>query len=110
MSGDHDLATRVQALEDCVDILQLIMSYPLTLDSGAEECCLGVNDTAQGTLSVHSAISIRTPASTHFSAAPLGTPATFILTLRSKHTCDRSLGASTMPNGCARSSFLNLRP
>jgi hypothetical protein len=60
MSGDHDLATRVQALEDRVDILQLIMSYPLTLDSGAEEYCrsvwaqTGVFDRGKGDPAEHS--------------------------------------------------------
>lgn len=39
MTGDHDLAKRVQSLEDRLDILQLIMSYPLALDSGAEKHC-----------------------------------------------------------------------
>jgi len=39
MTGDEDLTTRVRALEDRLDILQLIMSYPLALDSGAEKHC-----------------------------------------------------------------------
>jgi hypothetical protein len=39
MTGDQDLEQRVQALEDRLDILQLIMSYPLALDSGAEQHC-----------------------------------------------------------------------
>ena len=39
MTGDQDLEKRVQALEDRLDILQLIMSYPLALDSGAETHC-----------------------------------------------------------------------
>src|SRR4051794_15423754 len=39
MSADRDLGQRIQALEDRLDILQLIMSYPLALDSGAEKHC-----------------------------------------------------------------------
>src|SRR5947209_13134652 len=42
MTGDQDLEKRVQALEDKLDILQLIMSYPLALDSGTEEHCRSV--------------------------------------------------------------------
>ncbi len=38
MSDDQqDLAKRIQALEDRLDIIQLIMSYPLALDSGSSE-------------------------------------------------------------------------
>lgn len=33
----QDLAARVQALEDRLDIIQLVMSYPLILDSGLSE-------------------------------------------------------------------------
>jgi hypothetical protein len=39
MSPPQDLEKRVQVLEDKLDILQLIMSYPLALDSGAEKHC-----------------------------------------------------------------------
>jgi uncharacterized protein with PhoU and TrkA domain len=39
MTGDQDLAKRVQMLEDRLDILQLIMSYTLALNSGAEKHC-----------------------------------------------------------------------
>jgi hypothetical protein len=42
MTGDQDLTKRVQMLEDRLDILQLIMSYPLALDSGAETHCRSV--------------------------------------------------------------------
>jgi SnoaL-like domain len=60
MVGDHDLAQRVQALEDRLDILQLIMSYPLALDSGAQEYCrsvwaeTGVFDLGKGDPAEHS--------------------------------------------------------
>jgi hypothetical protein len=39
MTKNQDLAKRVQLLEDKLDILQLIMSYPLALDSAAESHC-----------------------------------------------------------------------
>ena len=42
MSSNRDLAQRVRALEDKLDILQLIMSYPLALDSGADTHCRSV--------------------------------------------------------------------
>ena len=60
MNSDHDLAKRVQALEDRLDILQLIMSYPLALDSGAEKHCrsvwaeTGVFDRGSGNPAEHS--------------------------------------------------------
>jgi hypothetical protein len=60
MTGDQDLAKRVQALEDRLDILQLIMSYPLALDSGAEKHCrstwaeTGVFDRGSGDPAEHS--------------------------------------------------------
>jgi SnoaL-like domain len=39
MTTHPDLEKRVQALEDRLEIIQLIMSYPLALDSGAEKPC-----------------------------------------------------------------------
>jgi hypothetical protein len=42
MTGDPELAKRVQVMEDRLDILQLIMSYPLALDSGAEKHCRSI--------------------------------------------------------------------
>jgi hypothetical protein len=39
VSTDQNLEKRVQALEDRLEIIQLIMSYPLALDSGAEKPC-----------------------------------------------------------------------
>jgi hypothetical protein len=42
MKDRPNLEQRVQALEDKLDIVQLIMSYPLALDSGAEGYCSSV--------------------------------------------------------------------